>query len=281
MGSRKSRILLKLLAVERPGLVPVDRIVEVLWDDEPPAAAEQNVATLVSRLRGALGSGRHPGRPARLPAGRPAPAVSVDLDAAARYCEQAERKLAASPASPWPPPNRPSCCCRRAPRWPTSRTRPGRTRPAASCASSCAGLASSRPRRRWRPDDARTAARHAEAAMTADPFDEAAHRCYMSACAAAGEPARALAAYAALRERLAEELGADPAPADAGAAPGHPARAAVPGTRLCRASAASAAPSTHQTRAAAATSGRAVGRSSPALHEAWARAVGRRMGAWS
>jgi hypothetical protein len=30
IGSRKSRTLLKLLAVERPGLVAVDRIVEVL-----------------------------------------------------------------------------------------------------------------------------------------------------------------------------------------------------------------------------------------------------------
>ena len=48
--------------------------------------------------------------------------------------------------------------------------------------------------------------------MAADPLDEAAHRWYMSASAAAGEQAKALAAYAALRERLAEELGADPAP---------------------------------------------------------------------
>ena len=34
----------------------------------------------------------------------------------------------------------------------------------------------------------------------------------MSAAAAGGEPARALMAYAALRERLGQELGADPAP---------------------------------------------------------------------
>jgi len=210
LGSRKSRTLLKLLAVERPGLVPLDRIVEVLWADDPPAAAGQNVATLVSRLRGVLGAGAILG-------GRQAyrladePAVSVDLDAAARYCEQAERKLAASPAialaaaeqalgllaadvaladepyATWVDPARGQL-----------RNLGRRARLAAAEAA----LAT---------DDPRTAMRHAEAATAADPLDEAAGRWYMSACAAAGEPAKALMAYAALRDRLAEELGADPA----------------------------------------------------------------------
>ena len=90
VGSRKSRTLLKLLAVERPTLIPVDRIVEVLWDAHPPAAAEQNVATLVSRLRAALGAGVIQGgrQGYRLGVG---PGVGVDLDAAARYCDRAER----------------------------------------------------------------------------------------------------------------------------------------------------------------------------------------------
>ena len=60
--------------------------------------------------------------------------------------------------------------------------------------------------------DPDTAARYAEAAMTADPLDEAACRLSMSAAALAGEHARALLTYAALRDRLGEELGADPAP---------------------------------------------------------------------
>ena len=60
--------------------------------------------------------------------------------------------------------------------------------------------------------DAPAAVGHAEAAMAADPLDEAAHRWYMSAAAAAGEQAKALAAYAALSERLREQLGTDPAP---------------------------------------------------------------------
>ena len=211
LGSRKSRTLLKLLAVDRPGLVPVDRIVEVLWADEPPAAAEQNVATLVSRLRGVLGPGAIVGgRNGYRLAG--SPGVSVDLDTAARYCEQAERKLAASPAialagaeqaigvlaagtaladepyASWVDPARGEV-----------RDLLRRARLAAAEAALATG-------------DPRTAARHAEAAMTADPLDETAHRWYMSSCAAAGEPAKALVAYEALRERLATELGADPAP---------------------------------------------------------------------
>ena len=209
MGSRKSRTLLKLLAVERAGLVPVDRIIDVLWPGDPPAAAEQNVASLVSRLRAVLGASVIlGGRPGYRLAGSE---VSVDLDTAGRYCEQAERKLAASPAialaaaeqaigllsagtalaeeqySSWAGPARDEL-----------RQLLRRARLAAAEASLAAGQAPA-------------AVRHAEAATVADPLDEAAHRWYMSACAAAGEPARALVAYAALRERLAEELGADPA----------------------------------------------------------------------
>jgi len=210
LGSRKSRTLLKLLAVERPGLVAVDRIIDVLWAGAPPAAAEQNVASLVSRLRGVLGSrvivGGRPGY--RL---ADSPEVSVDLDTAARYCEQAERRLAAAPAvalaaaeqavvllsagtalaeepySSWAD---------------RARDELRELLRRARLAAAEAALATA---------DAPAAARYAEAAAMADPLDETAHRWYMSACARAGEPAKALAAYAALRHRLADELGADPA----------------------------------------------------------------------
>jgi DNA-binding SARP family transcriptional activator len=53
----------------------------------------------------------------------------------------------------------------------------------------------------------------AQAAVAEDPFDEVAYRLLMRAHEAAGEPARALVAYERLRRTLAEELGIDPAAA--------------------------------------------------------------------
>ena len=211
IGSRKSRTLLKLLAVERPGLVPVDRIVDILWPDERPAAPGQNVAILVSRLRAVLGADLIQGGRAgyRLAAG---PGIVVDLDTAARFCDQAEGKLATAaavalaaaerahellsagtaigdePYADWADPAR-------------ERVRELLRRVRLAAAE--AALATGNPR---------LAAGYAEAAMIADPFDEAAHRWYMSASVAAGEQAKALAAYEALRRRLGDDLGADPAP---------------------------------------------------------------------
>jgi DNA-binding SARP family transcriptional activator len=211
IGSRKSRTLLKLLAVERPGLVPVDRIVEILWPDDQPAAPEQNVAILVSRLRAALGPGLIQGGRSgyRLASG---PGIVVDLDLAAGFCGVAEGKLGSAaavalaaaerahqllvagtaigdePYADWADPAREQV-----------RELLRRVRLVAAEAALTTG-------------DPRLAAGYAEAAITADPLDEAAHRWYMSASAAAGEQAKALAGYEALRQRLGRELGADPAP---------------------------------------------------------------------
>jgi len=211
IGSRKSRTLLKLLAVERRGLVPVDRIVEILWPDDQPAAPEQNVAVLVSRLRAALGADLIQGGRTgyRLASG---PRIVVDLDVAAGFCQAAEGKVGSAaavalaaaeqahqllvagtaigdePYADWADPAREQV-----------RDLLRRVRLTAAEAALATG-------------DPRLAAGYAEAAITADPLDEAAHRWYMSASAAAGEQAKALAAYEALRQRLGRELGTDPAP---------------------------------------------------------------------
>ncbi len=211
IGSRKSRMLLKLLAAARPALVTGDQIAEVLWAGHPPAGADRNIASLVSRLRGVLGAGVLQGGRAGYRLGDES-RVGVDLDVAARLCDRAERTLASTPAvalaasarasdllsagaafadepfASWADPARDE-----------QRELLRRARLTAAAAAFAVG-------------DAGLAARYAEAAIGADGLDEAAHRWYMSAAAAAGEHGKALLAFAALRQRLGEELGADPAP---------------------------------------------------------------------
>ena len=63
-GPRLQRALLAILVVEAGHVVPVDRLIDLLWRDEPPAAAIASVQAYVSQLRRVL----EPGRPARVPA---------------------------------------------------------------------------------------------------------------------------------------------------------------------------------------------------------------------
>ena len=59
IGSRKARLLLKLLACERGRPVSIDRISDVLWGDAPPAKPTDQISVLVSRIRAVIG-GRIP-----------------------------------------------------------------------------------------------------------------------------------------------------------------------------------------------------------------------------
>ena len=63
-GPRLQRCLLGILIVELDRVVPVDRLIDLLWGDEPPAAAIASVQAYVSQLRRIL----EPGRAARSPA---------------------------------------------------------------------------------------------------------------------------------------------------------------------------------------------------------------------
>ncbi|WP_436499956.1 AfsR/SARP family transcriptional regulator [Actinokineospora sp. HUAS TT18] len=56
IGRRRERCLLAVLALEHGRVVPVERLVELLWDDEPPPAAVSALRTHVSRLRAAVPS---------------------------------------------------------------------------------------------------------------------------------------------------------------------------------------------------------------------------------
>jgi DNA-binding SARP family transcriptional activator/tetratricopeptide (TPR) repeat protein len=212
IGSRKARTLLKLLAVERGRVVAVDRIVAVLWGRTPPRRAEDNVASLVSRLRAWLG-------PAIVAGGRdgyrlgPAPEVVVDLDVAAAQLAAAARRLSGGEAAAVAAvAGRVLELLGSGDALPEDRdedwARPARTQ-AADLVRQARHLAAQAA---LSTADAAAARDLAGAAVAADSFDETAHRLLMSAQVALGEPARALSTYERLRAALADEFGTDPAP---------------------------------------------------------------------
>ncbi|MGP4103071.1 BTAD domain-containing putative transcriptional regulator [Nonomuraea sp. KM90] len=227
----KARRLLKLLAAERNGTLAADRVAEELWPGGGPKRPVQNVATLVSRLRGALGSGIVTGGRTGYRLGRP-PGVRVDLDLAAGLLGEAEGCLAAGePVLAGSAAGRALellhdgvvLACEPDARWVAAvrEEAAGLVRRARHAAAGAglhgAGLHGAGPHGAG-PHGAgvngamfEKARRVAEAAVRADPFDEVAYRLLMRAHVAAGEPAKALLAYERLRHRLAAELGTDPA----------------------------------------------------------------------
>ncbi len=63
LGSPRQRAVLALLAIDAGKVVPLERIVDRLWGDDPPARAEGTLHAYISNLRRAL----EPDRPARAP----------------------------------------------------------------------------------------------------------------------------------------------------------------------------------------------------------------------
>ena len=212
VGSRKARLLLALLAVSRGRVVPTDRIVDVLWTGQRPRRPEREVATLVSRLRAALGAGVVLGGPAGYRLGDP-PAVRVDLDEAALLLDECRARLARGQAAVA------AAAGRRRLRAARRRTGSGRRsrgrvggRPAGRARRAAPRHPHATAEALLRAGDATGAEETAQAAVRADHLDEPAHRLLMAAHQTGGEPARALAVFERLRTALVEELGVDPAP---------------------------------------------------------------------
>ncbi|SED79566.1 transcriptional activator domain-containing protein [Jiangella alba] len=210
VGDRKGRTLLALLGVAGGRLVPVDAIVEALWAGPPPRRPEASVATLVSRLRAALGQDVVAGGRSGYRLGD---GVRVDLHVAADLVDEAELRLAtAEPALALAAAQAALDLVGAAPlladeadaAWAGEGRRlqadlTGRARAVAAEAG-------------VRTGDVTAALAAAEAAAAAEPLDERSARSLMRAYDAAGEPARALAVFDRLRAGLAAELGVDPAP---------------------------------------------------------------------
>ena len=63
LGPRLQRTLLAILLVDAGHVVPVDRLIDLIWRDGPPAAAIASVQAYVSQLRRVLEPGRRRARP--------------------------------------------------------------------------------------------------------------------------------------------------------------------------------------------------------------------------
>ncbi|MGQ0521114.1 MAG: ATP-binding protein [Actinomycetota bacterium] len=205
LGSRKGRTVLKMLALARGAPVSVDRIADVLWGDDQPARPADQVGVLVSRLRGVLGAERI----ARSDAGYALIADWLDVEELAGLATASAEALAAERLGAARAAAHAALALVRGPLLPDE--------DGAWIESERAAVHAAVTRvQRLAVDAAVAAGDHgaaaglAEQALANDPYDEAVLRALMSAHLGAGRPASALAAYARVRERLADDLGVPP-----------------------------------------------------------------------
>lgn len=204
----RAALLLALLGVRRNRVVALGEITEILWPQDQPPAAEQIVASLISRLRRITGPClERVGSGYRLDT----TAWQVDLDEAARLTQVAERHLGAGETS------LADVAVRRAldllttgqpleefpaPQWTEELLHAvdrqlRRTREAAWLAAARLG-------------NHRRCADVAAAATAVDPYDEPAWRALMAAQYGQGSAGAALRTFDRLRHRLRADLGTDP-----------------------------------------------------------------------
>ena len=188
----------------------MDRIVEVLWPDDPPADPAANVATLVSRTRRLLGAGRWSwAGPA--PTARSAARGRSTWTRPARVCAEAADRLGGGRArrSPRPRPPRPWTCSVRAALLDEA--------DADWVARGAARGRRAAPARGRRPPgrgatvvDPAAAVRVAAEGVARRPVRRAAVRDLMRALSPTAVPRRRWRRTTAWRGRLRDELGTDP-----------------------------------------------------------------------
>jgi DNA-binding SARP family transcriptional activator/tetratricopeptide (TPR) repeat protein len=207
LGSRKARLALQLLAIAGGQAVSAGVLIDALWDTTQPARPEDQLAVLMSRLRSVLGRDRIEHRDhgyllrcdwldatelavlTREVESRRETGHVMGAVAAARVALSLIRG-----DGPQPLPGE----------WAQLRQAElerliSRARLVAATALLEAG-------------DWMAACEAASAAAQRDPYDEAALRVLLRANVMGGRVAGALAAYAAARKRMADELGIDPSP---------------------------------------------------------------------
>ncbi len=211
LPGRQGRLLFAYLTLNRNRGCPRDELIDVLWPEGPPAAADSALSALLSKLRRALGDGVLTGRgELRLHLEE----VRVDIEASAAAILEAEAAMEAGDHT---------LAAERARNalstdlqtflpdadggWAAEQRRELETiRLRALETLAEAGL-------RQGGRELGAAEQAARAAIAAAPFRESAHRLLMEVHEAAGNPAEALRAFEELRSLLREELGTTPGPA--------------------------------------------------------------------
>jgi DNA-binding SARP family transcriptional activator len=208
LGSRKGRLLLKVLALGRGRAVSVDRLADIVWaEGELPAKPAEQIGVLVSRLRRVVGQDRV----VRTDAGYALLADWLDLDDLAARVDEASAALDAGRVAAARVAASAALALARGDVLPGDDGEWVETDRSAALAlvASARRIAADAAAR---AGDANAAGALAEQALAHDPHDEAALRIVMRAHVSAGRPASALAAYVRVRERLAEDLGVPPSP---------------------------------------------------------------------
>ena len=70
LAGAKHRALLAMLLLHANEVVSTERLIDALWEDEPPETAQKALQVYVSQLRKVLGRERAADQGARLPASR-------------------------------------------------------------------------------------------------------------------------------------------------------------------------------------------------------------------
>jgi DNA-binding SARP family transcriptional activator/tetratricopeptide (TPR) repeat protein len=205
LGSRKARAVLRRLALAEGGHVLAEDLAAAAWPEGLPARWPDQLAVLVSRLRGVVGAERL----VRHPAGYGLLADWLDTTALREHVRAGEAALAAQDVTAALQRGRAAVALLRGPLLPEDgteaveeeRTALARVAGRARLLTAEAAVASGSP---WEALELAVRCRED------DPYDEAALRVQLQALAATSRTATALTTYLEAAEQLRDELGTEP-----------------------------------------------------------------------
>ena len=206
VGSRKARAVVKALTLARGRAVQADTLLEIAWGENQPAKAHKELAVLVSRLRGTLG--RH-----RLPRKHGGYALAVDwldVDAMAELSEESVQRMRSGAYLEALAAALSALTLYRGPLLPEEPETAWVAAQRAAADHLAASVRETASRAALALGKLDLAASTARLALDHDPYNEAALALLMTALVRSGRPASALSEYAIFRQRLGDDLGAEP-----------------------------------------------------------------------